>query len=44
METSASVTATHAQVQVKRGALTITLDWPLGAATQLAVWTRELLK
>ncbi|MBS0499089.1 MAG: transposase [Proteobacteria bacterium] len=37
-------TATHLQVQIKRGALVISVDWPLEAAAQLGIWTRELLK
>jgi len=42
--TPASGAATRVQVQVKRGALVITVDWPLEAAAELGAWTRELLK
>lgn len=40
----AAVTTTQLQVQIKRGALVISVDWPLEAAAQLGIWTRELLK
>ncbi|MDP9975224.1 transposase [Variovorax paradoxus] len=32
------------QVQIKRGAVVISVDWPLEAAAQLGIWTREFLK
>lgn len=39
-----SASATQIQVQIKRGAVVISVDWPLEAAAQLGIWTRELLK
>jgi transposase len=41
---TASAAPTHVQVQVKRGAMVISVDWPLDAVAQFTVWTRELLK
>ena len=32
------------EVKLRRGALTIKLVWPMGAAADLAAWTRELLR
>ena len=32
------------EVELRRGAVTIKLLWPIGAAAELAVWTRELLR
>jgi transposase len=37
-------TATQPQVQIRRGAMAISVAWSLEAAVQLAIWTRELLK
>jgi transposase len=31
-------------IEVRRGAMTMTVSWPLSAATELANWTRELLR
>lgn len=42
--TAVSASATQVQVQIKRGAVVISVDWPLEAAAQLGIWTRELLK
>jgi transposase len=32
------------EVEVRRGAATIRLTWPMGAANELAAWMRELLR
>jgi transposase len=32
------------RVELKRGAVSITVTWPLSAAAELAAWTRELLR
>ena len=32
------------EVELRRGTVTIKLVWPLSAATELAAWTRELLR
>jgi len=32
------------EVELRRGALTIKVVWPKGAAADLAAWTRELLR
>jgi transposase len=32
------------EVELRRGAVTIKLLWPVDAAAQLAAWTRELLR
>jgi transposase len=32
------------EVELRRGAVTIKLLWPMDAAAQLAAWTRELLR
>jgi len=32
------------EVEVRRGAATIRLTWPMGAASELAAWMRELLR
>ncbi len=39
-----STTATQLQVQIKRGAFVVSVDWPLTAAAELGIWMRELLK
>ena len=31
-------------IEVRRGAMTMTVSWPLSATTELASWTRELLR
>ncbi|MBV8503826.1 MAG: transposase [Paucibacter sp.] len=42
----AATTAAPADIQVelKRGAVSIALTWPVSAAAELAAWTRELLR
>lgn len=32
------------EVELRRGALTIKIVWPMGAAADLSAWTRELLR
>ena len=32
------------RVELRRGPVTMTVTWPTSAATDLAVWTRELLR
>ena len=32
------------EVELRRGALTIKVTWPMSAAADLAAWTRELLR
>ncbi len=32
------------RVELKRGAVSITVTWPLSAVAELAAWTRELLR
>nr|WP_316638941.1 transposase [uncultured Roseateles sp.] len=32
------------QVQLRRGATTMTITWPVSAAADFAAWTRELLR
>ena len=32
------------EVELRRGAVTIKLMWPMSAAAELASWTRELLR
>ena len=32
------------RIELKRGAVTMTLNWPLGAAGECAAWMRELLR
>jgi transposase len=32
------------QVELRRGATTLSLVWPVAAAAQLAAWSRELLR
>jgi transposase len=34
----------HIEVELRRGALTMKLAWPMSAAADLAAWTRELLR
>ena len=34
----------HIEVELRRGALTMKISWPMSAAADLAAWTRELLR
>jgi transposase len=34
----------HIEVELRRGALTMKIVWPMSAAADLAAWTRELLR
>ena len=37
-------TAAAIQVELRRGAITLALVWPVAAAAQLAAWSKELLR
>ena len=32
------------QVELRRGAITMSISWPTGAAAEFALWTREVLR
>jgi transposase len=32
------------RIELRRGALTVAVDWPVGAASESASWLRELLR
>lgn len=34
----------HIEIELRRGAVTMKLSWPLSAASDLVIWTRELLR
>lgn len=34
----------HVHLQINRGPIAISVTWPMEAAAQLGIWTRELLK
>jgi transposase len=34
----------HIEVELRRGALTMKIAWPMSAAAELAAWTREILR
>ena len=34
----------HIEVELRRGALTMKIAWPMSAAADFAAWTRELLR
>lgn len=36
--------ASDVRVELRRGPVVITVTWPVGAAAELAAWTRELLR
>lgn len=36
--------AADVRVELRRGPVVITVTWPVSAATELAAWTRELLR
>ena len=40
----ARTSAERIEVELRRGALTIKVAWPMTAAADLAAWTRELLR
>ncbi|MDZ4327797.1 MAG: transposase [Pseudomonas sp.] len=40
----AQVRDQHIEVELRRGALTMRVTWPMSAAADLAAWTRELLR
>lgn len=41
---SPPVTARDIQIQLRRGATTMTISWPLSAAADFGAWIRELLR
>jgi transposase len=36
--------ATDIRIELHRGALALSITWPVSAAPELAAWTRELLR
>ena len=32
------------QIELRRGAITMSITWPIGAAAEFALWTREVLR
>ncbi len=36
--------ATDIRIELQRGATTVTMTWPVGAASECAAWMRELLR
>lgn len=40
----ATSVAQHINIEVRRGAVSITTSWPLSALAELTAWTRELLR
>lgn len=36
--------ASDLQVELRRGAITMSITWPSNAATEFALWTREVLR
>ena len=41
---SAPTVERQIEVQVRRGAVSLTLDWPLSATAEMTAWMRELLR
>jgi transposase len=41
---SPAATARDIQIQLRRGATTMTISWPLSAAADFGAWMRELLR
>jgi len=39
-----AVTPADIRVELRRGAVAMTVTWPASAAADFAVWTRELLR
>jgi transposase len=44
MERSAVTTAQEITIELRRGATTVKVAWPLAAAADCAAWLRELLR
>ncbi len=42
--TSEPVASAAIQVELRRGAIAMTINWPTSAAAEFAAWTRELLR
>ena len=41
---AAPLASTDIQVELRRGAIAMTINWPTSAAAEFAAWTRELLR
>jgi transposase len=39
-----AVATTDIRIELHRGALALSITWPVSAAPELAAWTRELLR
>jgi transposase len=44
LETSAVTAPQEIMIELRRGAMTVKVGWPLAAATDCATWLRELLR
>jgi transposase len=44
LPTAAHAPAPDIRIELRRGATSVSVTWPLGVAEQCAVWMRELLK
>lgn len=42
--TEPTVAVPGLQVELRRGAITMSITWPAGAAAEFALWTREVLR
>lgn len=42
--TTSAPEASDLQVELRRGAITMSISWPTGAAAEFALWTREVLR
>lgn len=42
--TTSAPAASDLQVELRRGAITMSISWPTGAAAEFALWTREVLR
>ncbi len=40
----APIACRNIQVELRRGAIAMTINWPTAAAAEFAAWTRELLR
>jgi transposase len=44
LQPSTPVTAPDIRIELRRGATSVTIDWPTSAASDCAAWMRELLR
>lgn len=44
MQMPTNATAADIRIELRRGATSVSLTWPAGAATECAAWMRELLR